>query len=509
MYGAPARFLRLFKWLTFSSSGGGENLVGFIAKVPFLSLLRGVSQHSSLEAVFIGEENLGEIPSFDHREQSLISLFQPCSTMRELSQIHALIMRSGFTQHVFVLGRLISFCAVSEMGSMDHAAAAFEDIGCPDAFLYNTMIRGFVRTGNYAEAVGCFKRMLAGDKPVDNFTFSFLLKLCGQSSMVELGRQMHCFVLKQGYEFHTFVRNTLIHMYAMLRHMFTARRLFDEMPVKDLVSWNALIDGHVYCGQYKEALRVFVRMLQCSFAPDAATFVEVLSACGQLGQLNFGQRVHAKISISLLEDFLSISNSLIDMYSKCGAIDTAVSIFNGLKERNIVSWNSMILGLAMNGRACEALQLFENMLQMELEEPNDITFLGVLCACSHGGFVEEGKRYFDSMRTVHGIYPAVQHYGCMIYLLGRTGLLEEAYELIRNMPTGGSSVLWRTLLGACRVHGNLEMGRGSEGITCIVVGTIMFLSSRTITFIVNWMAPRIMEEFGFKLHSLSKVFLQG
>ncbi|KAI0511741.1 hypothetical protein KFK09_012373 [Dendrobium nobile] len=429
-------------------------------KVSPLSLLRVVSHYSCLAATATREEqqDIVALPSFDLREQVLVSLFHPCSTMRELSQIHALIIRSGFAQHVFVVGRLISFCAVSELGSMKYGNGVFEELNLPDAFIYNTMIRGFVRTGSNEEALTCFRRMRKDGKAADNFTFSFLLKLCGRLSMVELGKQVHCSLLKDGYEVHTFVRNTLIHMYAMFRHLAAARHLFDEMPVKDLVSWNALIDGLVHCMQYKEALRVFVKMQESGIVPDAATFVVVLSACAEFGELSFGQRIHSKISTCVLDEFISVSNSLIDMYSKCGAIDMAILVFQGMKERNTVSWNSMILGLAMHGRAREALHLFEEMRLREVDEPNGITFLGVLCACSHGGLVEEGKRYFHCMKRDYGIDPAVQHYGCMVDLLGRTGLLEEAYELIRSMPTGGNAVMWRTLLGACRVHGDLEMG---------------------------------------------------
>ncbi|PKA53011.1 Pentatricopeptide repeat-containing protein [Apostasia shenzhenica] len=441
-----------------------KSFLGFSGrKASLLALLFGARRYSSVEGRSPGggeegEETHGEIPSFCSRERNLLSLFLPCSAMRELSQIHALIIRSGFVQHVFVSGRLISFCAVSELGSMDYAAAAFEEISSPDAFIYNTMIRGFVRTDRGEEALSCFRKMRQSGKLADNFTFSFLLKLCGRSAQVELGRQIHCSIVKNGYVFHSFVLNTLLHMYAMFKHIVTAHRLFDEMPVKDLVSWNVLIDGLVHCEQYNEALRAFVRMQQWGFAPDAITFVEVLCACAELGDLTFGQWVHAKLSSRMLDDFIFLPNSLIVMYSKCGALDKALKVFDEMTQRNRVSWNSMILALAMHGRAREALQLFSRMRENVSYEPDDITFLGVLCACSHGGLVEEGKRYFAIMRKDYGINPSVKHYGCMVDLLGRAGLLKEAYELVSTTPMGGNAVLWRTLLGACRVHGELEMG---------------------------------------------------
>ncbi|KAK8925654.1 Pentatricopeptide repeat-containing protein [Platanthera zijinensis] len=447
--------MNALKRLNFVGASGKNLLI----KVLTLSSIRRRIHYFEADLAGEGEDDAVKIPGFASREQGLLSLLQPCSTMRELSQIHAVIISSGFARHVFVAGRLISFCAVSELGSMEHAAGVFADVDFPDAFSYNTMIRGFVRTGNGEEALRYFKTMRKNGKPADNFTFSFLLKLCAQSAMVDLGLQLHCAALKDGYDLHSaFVRNTLIHMYAMFGNIAFARRLFDEMPERDLVSWNALIDGLVHCTLYNEALKAFVKMQQAGFSPDSATFVEVLSACAELGELAFGQRVHSKINTCVPDDPVSVSNSLIDMYSKCGAVDTAVSVFQNMKGRNTVSWNSMILGLAMHGRAREALQLFDEMRRTDLHEPNDITFVGVLCACSHGGLIEEGRRYLRSMKTDYGINPSVQHYGCLVDLLGRTGLLTEAYEVVRSMPAGGNAVVWRTLLGACRIHGDLEMG---------------------------------------------------
>ncbi|XP_073103527.1 pentatricopeptide repeat-containing protein At4g21065 isoform X2 [Elaeis guineensis] len=396
--------------------------------------------------------------SYHSQEQSLISLFQSCSTMRDLSQIHSQIIRTGFDQHVFVVGRAITFCCVSEHGSMDYALAVFEQLQWPDGFIWNTMIRGFGRTSRAEEAFLFFQRMRQKGKVADNFTFSFLLKICGQLTAVDLGRQIHCCVLKHGLDSHVYVTNTLIHMYGLFEDMNPARRVFEEMPNIDVVSWNTLIDGYVNCGQYKEALRMLLIMKRSGFGPDEATLVLVLSACSELGALDFGKWVHSGISSSILNQSISVLNSLIDMYAKCGAIDRALRVFDYMKERNIVSWNSMILGLAMHGHADEALRLFDRMQKTEIEEPNDITFLGVLCACSHGGLVEEGQRFFDSMGRDYGITPTIKHYGCMVDLLGRAGLVKEAYELLRSMPMEGNAVVWRTLLGACRIHGDLELG---------------------------------------------------
>ncbi|KAJ6830949.1 pentatricopeptide repeat-containing protein-like [Iris pallida] len=401
--------------------------------------------------------------SFRARERHLLSLFKHCATMRDLTRIHGQIIASGFDQHVFVVGRIISFCSVSEHGSMDHASSVFGDIRYPDGFLYNTMIRGFGRTRGTEQAFSLYAAMLAKGKPADNFTYAFLVKICAQSASVGLGKQAHCCTVKRGWEAHVFVKNTLMHMYGAFEDMEAARRMFEAVSNVDLVSWNTLIDGYASCGLYKEAVDTFSRMRASGFGPDETTLVVVLSACSELGALDFGRQVHSNASSYVLDRSVSVSNSLIDMYAKCGAVDRALEVFEKMKARNTVSWNAMILGLAMHGHGEEALKLFGRMQECEEDqEPNDVTFVGVLCACSHGGLVEEGNRYFDSMQRDYGISPTVRHYGCKVDLLGRAGRVREAYEVIGSMPMEANAVIWRTLLGACRVHGDVELGERAK-----------------------------------------------
>ncbi|XP_010258292.1 PREDICTED: pentatricopeptide repeat-containing protein At4g21065-like [Nelumbo nucifera] len=396
--------------------------------------------------------------SSNSREQSLLSLLKQCSTMKDLMQIHAQVIQTGFDQNLYVVGKIINFCAVSGHGPMYYAISVFEQIQNPDGFVWNTMIRGFGNTNKPEAAFDFYRRMQNKGHTVDNFTYSFLLKICGQLSSVELGKQIHCSTQKRGLDSHVYVRNTLIHMYGMLKDIETARLLFDEIPRIDLVAWNTIIDCYVHCGRYKEALDLFSTMQQSNVEPDEATLVVVLSACSELGALDFGKWVHFRINCTSHARIISISNSLIDMYAKCGAIKKARQVFNEMNEKNIVTWNSMILGLAMHGHADEALKLFSKMVERKLDTPNDVTFLGVLCACSHRGMVDEGRRYFESMNMEYQIQPNIKHYGCMVDLLGRAGLVDEAYHLIQTMPIRCNAIVWRALLGACRVHGHLELG---------------------------------------------------
>ncbi|XP_050255678.1 pentatricopeptide repeat-containing protein At2g36730-like [Quercus robur] len=392
------------------------------------------------------------------KEQRVMSLFKRCSTMKDLKQVHAHIILTGLYQNLYVIGKIIVFCAVSEHGNMDYAVLVFDKIENPDGFLWNTMIRGFVKTNQPEKVFEFYKRMQEKGEVADNFTFSFLLKFCGQLGTVMLGKQIHCDTMKHGLESHVFVRNTLIHMYGMFKDIETAHRLFEEIPSPDLVAWNTILDCHVNCGKCREALDLFLLMLQSGVEPDEATLVVTLSACSALSLLDFGRWVHSCINHTSLGDVVSVCNSLIDMYAKCGAVEDAYKTFNKMKGKNIVSWNTIILGLATHGHTNEALAIFSKMLEEKLVKPNDVTFLGVLCACSHAGMVDDGKRYFSVMIKDYHIQPTIKHYGCMVDIMGRAGLVDEAYQLIRSMPMECNAIVWRTLLAACRVHGNVELG---------------------------------------------------
>ncbi|KAM1026197.1 hypothetical protein ACFX13_039874 [Malus domestica] len=393
----------------------------------------------------------------------VMSLFKQCTTTKHVKQIHGHIIHKGLDQNVFVLGKIVSFCAVSDRGDMDYAVSVFRSVESPDGFLWNTMIRGFGKTRKPERAFEFYKRMQENGKVADNFTLSFLLKVCGQLGSYVLGKQMHCAALKHGLESHVFVRNTLIHMYGMLKDDQTAFNLFDEMPQPDLVAWNTIIDSYVNCGKCKEALDLFLQMVNSGTEPDDATVVLTLSACSTLGALDFGRRVHSFINRLNLSSSVTVTNSLIGMYAKCGAFEEAYETFCKMKGKNIVSWNTMILGLATHGHADDALELFSKMLKEKLGMPDEVTFLGVLCACSHGGMVDEGRRYFDVMSKEYRIQPTMKHYGCMVDMLGRAGYVEEAYRLIKNMPMECNAVTWRTLLGACRLHGDIVLGEKVRG----------------------------------------------
>ncbi|KAF6171820.1 hypothetical protein GIB67_007341 [Kingdonia uniflora] len=375
-----------------------------------------------------------------------------------INQIHTHIVKTGFHQNLFLVGKIITFCAISDNVSMGYAVSVFNQIKTPDGFMWNTIIRGIGKTSDPKQAFGYYKSMLDKGEVADNFTYSFLLKICGQLREIELGKQIHGSTLKHGWDRFVFVRNTLVHMYGLFKDVFMSRRLFEEMPKPELVAWNVMIDCYVNCGKCEEAVELFFRMERSGIEPDDATLVVVLSACSDLGALDLGKWVHSCIDFLGLSCIVATSNALLNMYAKCGDIKMARGVFNKMTKRNIVSWNSMIMGLAMHGDAEDALELFSQMIELKVEIPDEITFMGVLCACSHGGLVDEGRKYFTSMTRDYCIQPEIKHYGCMVDLLGRAGFVEEAYDLIRKIPMKCNAIVWRALLSACRVHGKLVLG---------------------------------------------------
>lgn len=253
--------------------------------------------------------------------------------------------------------------------------------------------------------------------------------------------------------------NVMITGYAKRGEMESARELFSKVPERDVVTWNAMISGYVLCGAYSQALEMFEEMKRAGEKPDEVTSVSLLSACADSGDLEMGKEIHSYLSEIVSGDFSTIcGNALIDMYAKCGSIKMALEVFRGIRNKHVTTWNSLVLGLAFHGHAEESIKLFTEMRRSRVR-PDEITFIGALVACSHAGRVEEGRQYFKLMRERYSIEPNIRHHGCMVDMLGRAGLLNEAFEFIDKMEIEPNAIIWRTLLGACKIHGNVELGR--------------------------------------------------
>lgn len=284
----------------------------------------------------------------------------------------------------------------------------------------------------------------------DKHTFPFVLKACAYLFAASEGKQIHAHVYKLGFHSDVYINNSLIHLYASCGSLDHARDVFEKMPERTVVSWNTMVDGLVQLGEFDDALELF-REMQLLFEPDGFAIQSVLRACAALGASSLGMWAHAYVLTNCDSDLSSdvlVNNSLLEMYCKCGSPEIAIQVFERMQKRNVTSWNSMILGFAMHGQAETALDYLAQMVQEGLT-PNSITFSGVLSACNHRGLVDEGRKYFDIMIHEYKIQPVLEHYGCMVDLLARSGLINEALDLVSNMPMKPDVVIWRSLLDAC------------------------------------------------------------
>ncbi|XP_068651274.1 pentatricopeptide repeat-containing protein At5g66520-like [Aristolochia californica] len=348
--------------------------------------------------------------------------------------------------------------------------------------------------------------LLSGISP-DHLTFSFLLKACVRLVDLLTGQGVHGHVLKLGFHNDVYVQNVVISMYAECKVLDSARRVFDEMIEKDVVSWNTLIIGCLRCGvldlalalfrmmngknlitwnsiitgfvqggRPKEALALFQEMQITSgdgVLPDGITLASVLSACATLGALDQGKWVHRYLKRRGLEFDVVIGTALVDMYGKCGCVDQAVEIFKEMPKKDVLAWTSMIKVLADHGLAREAIELFKEM-EGHGTKPNPVTFVPVLCACAHAGLVQQGWRFFQLMTNVYSIAPQAEHYACMVDLLSRTGLFSAAEEVIRGMEVEPDVYVWGALLGGCRMHGNVELGeQGSSEVVMSEIESVL------------------------------------
>lgn len=361
----------------------------------------------------------------------------------------------------------------------------------PNVYVWNTAIKAYTLHGPCNIALHLYVEMLQHGTPPANFSFPVILKAIASLGALSQGQQVHACILKSGSQIaeDVFVANSLLDMYAKCRELEAARRVFDimpcrnvitftamldaharwgdmdgaravfeEMPERNVFSWTAMVTGYVRNNMPERALSVFRRMQREGVRADEVAVLSALSACARVGALELGRWIHdyaGRNGLRMVK--VSLANALIDMYAKCGEIDEALTIFNGMAEKSVVSWNSMISGFAIHGLGVEALQLFREMHANGFA-PNEVTFVGVLSSCSHNGLVEEGCKYFNDMHQVYGVKPNIRHYGCMVDLLGRAGRLKEAMDIINDMPMEPNAVVWGALLASCRRHGDVELG---------------------------------------------------
>lgn len=523
-----------------------ENPNGFIYNTMMRAYVQRNAAHNSL---CIYKLMLQETVEPDNYTYPI--LVQSCSLRLEEFEgklIHCHVLKMGFHSDVYVQNTLINMYAVC--GSLSDARKVFDQSPVLDLVSWNSILAGYVSIGDVEEAkyvydrmperniiasnsmivlygkkgnvalayrlfsempkkdmvswsalISCyeqnqmheqalimFQQMKADRIMLDEVVVISVLSACAHLLVVRTGKLVHSLAAKIGIESYVNLQNALIHMYSSCRELEAAQKLFNEgccldqvswnsmisgylkcrevekakalfdsMPEKDIVSWSAMISGYAQHDRFADTLELFQEMQLVGIKPDETTLVSVISACTHLAALDQGKWIHAYIRKNCLKINVILGTTLIDMYMKFGCVENALEVFHGMEEKGVSTWNALILGLAMNGLVNKSLDAFSEMKECSVL-PNEITFVAVLGACRHMGLVDEGRRHFSSMIQEHKIEPNVKHYGCMVDLLGRAGLLKEAEDLIENMPMAPDVSTWGALLGACKKYGDNEMG---------------------------------------------------
>ncbi|KAF8412813.1 hypothetical protein HHK36_000784 [Tetracentron sinense] len=423
------------------------------------TILRGFVNHKLPKRALLGYVDMLQESRTIPDRFTFPSLLKGCAQSLDFHEgkiLHGHIIKFNLVSDLYIETTLITMYAAC--GDLNSARAVFEKMGQRNQVVWTSMIGGYARNHYPTEALLLFTEMEEEGEDPDEVTMVSLLSACAELKDLEYGKKLHLRIRESDMKVCVFLGTALVDMYTKCGELDSARKVFDELPDRNVVAWSAMISGYVQNNRSKEALRLFKEMVtESDQNPNEITILAVLSACAQVGDLDLGRWVHAYIGRAGLKNYISLQNSLIDMYSKCGRIDTACQIFYDMPERDVVSWNAMITGLALHGLGKEALNQF-TLMQTAGIQPDDITFIGVLSACSHGGLVQEGCRHFQNMKVQYGIPPKLEHYGCMVDLLSRAGLLEEAKEYIREMPMKPNGAIWGALLSACRVYNNVELG---------------------------------------------------
>ncbi|KAJ1286505.1 hypothetical protein BS78_03G357200 [Paspalum vaginatum] len=447
-------------------------------------LVRDYVSHSFLrEAALVYSRS---VPRRTHHQLLLPVLLKAAASYRTEAEsgfgrsLHAEALKSAFARDLLVGTTLVSmYC---KRGALADARRAFDEMPHRNTVSYNallagyaaardmdgalalfggmrswtyvtwaTLVRGFAEKGDMAEARRWFEATPPGMRNV--VTWTVLVHGYVAAGDMEAARE----VFDRMPARNAFVWSSMVTGYFKAGDAEEARAVFDRIPTRNLVNWNALIAGYAQIGCSEKALQAFHSMLEERVMPDEFTMASVLSACAQLGSLEQGRKVHDFINREHIRKNHFVMNGLVDMYAKCGDLTYAQYIFDSMRWKNSECWNTMISALASHGLSDEALKLFFQMERSE-QKPNAITLVAVLGACTHGGFVDEGLRIFNNF-DAYGVEVGVEHYGCLVDLLGRAGKLKEAYNIVKNMPEEPNEVIWGSLLGACRVHGDTEMSK--------------------------------------------------
>lgn len=385
------------------------------------------------------------------------TILKLCATLKELGfarQLHSRVVKDGFDSDLTT--RTALMVVYSKSSEMDDALRLFYTMrGVWNVVSWTAMISGYLQNDGVEQAVNLFCQMKREGVRPNHFTYSTALTAHPTASLF----QIHAQVIKTNYEKSPSVGTALLDAYIKIGHTSEAAKVFVLIEEKDIVAWSAMLGGYAQLGDTEGAVKVFLQLAKDGVRPNEFTFCSVVNACASpIAAVEQGKQFHASSIKSGYNNALCVSSALVTMYAKRGNIVSANEVFKRQRERDLVSWNSMISGYAQHGYGKKALKVFEEMRFRKMEM-DGVTFIGVISACTHVGLVVEGERYFNMMVKDHFINPTMEHYSCMVDLYSRAGMLGKAMDVINTMPFPAGATIWRTLLAACRIHLNVDLGK--------------------------------------------------
>ncbi|XP_017227669.1 pentatricopeptide repeat-containing protein At4g14170 [Daucus carota subsp. sativus] len=368
-------------------------------------------------------------------------------------EVHCYSVKLCLNSDIFVANSLIDMYAKS--GHPVKAYHVFNKSKSRNVVSWNAIVASYAQNGLEMDAIELVREMQANEEIPNSVTFTNVLPACARVGFLRAGKEIHARSVRTGSSTDLFVSNALIDMYAKCGCLSVAQNVFDN-SIRDEVSYNTLIIGYSQLSDCLKAITLFTEMGLIGMKHDSVSYMGALSACANISAAKQGKEIHGLAVRKLFHMHLFVANSLLDFYTKCGRIDLARKVFDHIPIKDVASWNTMILGYGMLGEFDTAINLFEIMKEDGIK-CDSVSYIAVLSACSHGGFVEKGKQYFNEIYAL-GIGPNQTHYACMVDILARAGLMEEAVKFIKSMPLEPDANVWGSLLGACRLHENIELG---------------------------------------------------